>query len=57
MSSWPVAPGLRPYPITSTCSTHNTTQALARAREELRALPEVEAFLTFFETSERGVTV
>jgi UDP-N-acetylglucosamine acyltransferase len=38
-------------------STHNTTQALARAREELRALPEVEAFLSFFETSERGVTV
>lgn len=38
-------------------STHNTTQALARAREELRSLPEVEAFLTFFETSERGVTV
>jgi UDP-N-acetylglucosamine acyltransferase len=38
-------------------STHNTTQALARAREELRALPEVEAFLRFFETSERGVTV
>jgi UDP-N-acetylglucosamine acyltransferase len=38
-------------------STHNTTQALARAREELRALPEVEAFLTFFETSERGVSV
>jgi UDP-N-acetylglucosamine acyltransferase len=38
-------------------STHNTTQALARAREELRALPEVEAFLAFFETSERGVSV
>lgn len=38
-------------------STHNTTQALARAREELRSLPEVEAFLTFFESSERGVTV
>jgi UDP-N-acetylglucosamine acyltransferase len=38
-------------------STHNTTQALARAREDLRALPEVEAFLTFFETSERGVSV
>ncbi|HEX2080822.1 MAG TPA: acyl-ACP--UDP-N-acetylglucosamine O-acyltransferase [Longimicrobium sp.] len=38
-------------------STHNTTQALARAREELRALPEVEAFLSFFETSERGVSV
>ena len=38
-------------------STHNTTQALARAREELRAMPEVEAFLNFFERSERGVTV
>ena len=38
-------------------STHNTTQALARAREELRSLPEVEAFLAFFESSERGVTV
>jgi UDP-N-acetylglucosamine acyltransferase len=38
-------------------STHNTTQALARAREELRALPEVEAFLTFFESSDRGVSV
>jgi hypothetical protein len=32
-------------------------QALARAREELRALPEVEIFLTFFESSERGVQV
>jgi UDP-N-acetylglucosamine acyltransferase len=38
-------------------STHNTTQALARAREELRTLPEVEAFLSFFETSARGVSV
>ena len=38
-------------------SSHNTTQALARAREELRALPEVEAFLSFFEKSQRGVTV
>lgn len=38
-------------------SSHNTTQALARAREELRALPEVEAFLSFFEQSQRGVTV
>jgi UDP-N-acetylglucosamine acyltransferase len=36
-------------------SSHNTTQALARAREELRALPEVEAFLSFFEESHRGV--
>ncbi len=38
-------------------SSHNTTQALARAREELRALPEVEVFLTFFAGSERGVSV
>lgn len=38
-------------------SSHNTSQALARAREELRALPEVEVFLTFFEASERGVSV
>lgn len=38
-------------------SAQNTTQALARAREELRALPEVENFLAFFERSERGVSV
>jgi UDP-N-acetylglucosamine acyltransferase len=38
-------------------STHNTTQALARAREELRAIPEVEVFLSFFEGSDRGVTL
>jgi len=38
-------------------SSHNITQAMARAREELRALPEVEAFLTFIESSERGVTI
>ncbi len=38
-------------------SAHNTTQALARAREELRAIPEVESFLAFFERSERGVSV
>lgn len=38
-------------------STYNTTQALARAREELRALPEIEVFLSFFETTERGVSV
>jgi UDP-N-acetylglucosamine acyltransferase len=37
-------------------SSLNTTQALARAREELRALPEVEAFLAFFSASERGVS-
>ncbi|MDB4948718.1 MAG: UDP-N-acetylglucosamine acyltransferase [Gemmatimonadetes bacterium] len=38
-------------------STHNTTQALARAREELRAIPEVEVFLSFFEGTDRGVTL
>lgn len=37
-------------------SRHNTSQALERAREELRALPEVEVFLSFFEGSERGVS-
>jgi UDP-N-acetylglucosamine acyltransferase len=38
-------------------STHNTSQALVRARDELRALPEVEVFLSFFEQSERGVSL
>lgn len=38
-------------------SNHNVQQALQRAREELRALPEVETFLSFFEGSERGVQV
>jgi UDP-N-acetylglucosamine acyltransferase len=38
-------------------STYNTTQALARARDELRALPEIEVFLSFFEETERGVSV
>ncbi|CAN5717796.1 acyl-ACP--UDP-N-acetylglucosamine O-acyltransferase [soil metagenome] len=38
-------------------SEHNTSQALARARDELRALPEVETFLGFFEQSNRGVTL
>ncbi len=38
-------------------STYNTSQALARAREELRELPEIEVFLSFFEASERGVSV
>jgi UDP-N-acetylglucosamine acyltransferase len=38
-------------------SAHNTTQALARAREELRAIPEVEVFLSFFEGTERGVSL
>jgi UDP-N-acetylglucosamine acyltransferase len=37
-------------------SNLNTSQALARAREELRSLPEVEAFLSFFEATERGVS-
>jgi len=36
-------------------STYNTTQALERAREELRAIPEIESFLAFFEASQRGV--
>lgn len=38
-------------------SSYNTSQALARAREELRALPEIEQFLAFFEESDRGVSV
>lgn len=38
-------------------SEHNTSQALARARDELRSTPEVETFLQFFDQSERGVTV
>jgi UDP-N-acetylglucosamine acyltransferase len=38
-------------------SSYNTSQALARAREELRELPEIEVFLSFFEASERGVSV
>ena len=38
-------------------SNHNVKQALERAREELRAIPEVEVFLSFFENSERGVQV
>ena len=38
-------------------SEHNTSQALARARDELRLLPEVETFLGFFENSARGVAV
>jgi UDP-N-acetylglucosamine acyltransferase len=37
-------------------SGNNTTQALARAREELRLIPEVEVFLAFFENSSRGVS-
>jgi UDP-N-acetylglucosamine acyltransferase len=35
----------------------NLTQALARAREELEPLPEVQTFLDFFEGSERGVAL
>lgn len=38
-------------------STYNTTQALARARDELRGMPEIEVFLSFFEESDRGVSV
>ena len=38
-------------------SSYNTTQALARARDELRSLPEIETFLSFFEESGRGVSV
>lgn len=38
-------------------STNNVSQALSRAREELRVLPEVETFLAFFESSSRGVGV
>jgi UDP-N-acetylglucosamine acyltransferase len=38
-------------------STFNVSQALERAREELRVLPEIEVFLDFFDRSERGVSV
>lgn len=38
-------------------SALNISQALQRAREELAAIPEVEAFLAFFAESERGVSV
>ena len=38
-------------------SSYNTSQALARARDELRAIPEIETFLSFFEETERGVSV
>jgi UDP-N-acetylglucosamine acyltransferase len=37
-------------------SAYNTSQALARAREELRELPEIDVFLSFFEDSQRGVS-
>jgi UDP-N-acetylglucosamine acyltransferase len=38
-------------------SSYNTSQALARARDELRSIPEIEIFLSFFEATERGVSV
>ncbi len=38
-------------------SSNNVTQALKRARAELEMLPEVEAFLAFFEESDRGVAL
>ena len=38
-------------------SNHNVKQALERAREELRAIPEVDVFLEFFANTERGVQV
>jgi len=38
-------------------SEENITQALERARAELRPLPEVEAFIAFVEASGRGVVV
>jgi UDP-N-acetylglucosamine acyltransferase len=38
-------------------SGFNTSQALAQAREELRPLPEIEIFLSFFDQSVRGVSV
>ena len=38
-------------------STYNTTQALARARDELELFPEVETFLAFFNRSDRGVSI
>lgn len=37
-------------------SAYNTSQALARAREELRDIPEINLFLDFFDESERGVS-
>ena len=37
-------------------SSYNTSQALAHAREELQPFKEIEAFLSFFEKSERGVS-
>lgn len=37
-------------------SAHNTSQALERAREELRDFPEVNTFVSFFADTERGVS-
>jgi UDP-N-acetylglucosamine acyltransferase len=37
-------------------SAYNTSQALARAKEELRDIPEVNLFLSFFEQTDRGVS-
>ena len=38
-------------------SEYNVSQAIARARRDLEVTPEVERFVTFFETSERGVAL
>ena len=38
-------------------SSYNVSQALERARAELQMSPEVEAFLSFIEQSERGVAL
>jgi UDP-N-acetylglucosamine acyltransferase len=38
-------------------SSYNVTQALERARTELKRSPEVDAFLDFIEQSERGVAL
>lgn len=38
-------------------SSHNTSQALVRARNELKPIAEVEVFLSFFEESARGVSI
>ncbi|MGH7556167.1 MAG: acyl-ACP--UDP-N-acetylglucosamine O-acyltransferase, partial [Longimicrobiales bacterium] len=35
----------------------NVSQALEHARSELRLVPEVQVFLSFIESSERGITV
>jgi len=37
-------------------SAYNTSQALERAREDLRDLPEIKVFLSFFTDTERGVS-